>query len=405
MVSALLTLGKFGNLFCGVEHTFTNGQEKLNVLLLRKKKDEFLIENTVECDKITKLHTQLQKGQHLFLIINNEKVLFKVEKGVYDTPEKAIAIAFPNLKAEDFYYEILQTDTHTFTAISRKDYINDILEQYNTNHLNVIGFSLGNLISSQLIAYIKDSSVSSSNASILFAENSIDAIERSENISPSNHTINDLNLSNKYVLSLAGIIAYFTNQHTNTTNYIAVNNGLLKTFKQKRIFNGGLKIGLSSVFVLLLVSFLFFSHYSSKINRLNNKLELNKTYKNSFIKLADQVDKKERLVMNFSLTSSKASWYLDQIGEALPHSIILSEIQFQPLEKGINHTSSFQGYEEKQLIFQENRLFIIGKSTNTTNFSNWIGNLEQQDWIEKVMIQEYGSGKKTSIGFTLQIAF
>ncbi len=395
MLPQLLTYGKFGNLFYGIEHTITDGKKTLNALILRKKKGELLIESTFECDKISNLNNQLQKGQHLFLIINNEQILFKVLKGVNDTSQKAIALAFPNLKIEDFYYEIYTSNDSTFIAICRKEYIDSILKEYNVLGFNVIDFSLGNLIGSQLSSYVKKSTINSSNASLIFLENSISSIEKLDNNSLTNYTINGLKLTNKQVLPLAGIIAYYTHQETTTSNFKHLSNDLSDNFKHKQIFDLGLKVGLSIVFLLLLVSFLFFSHYSTEINSLNNELELNKSYKNSFIKLADQVDKKERLVTNFSLTSSRSSWYLDQIAEALPHSIILSEIQFQPLKKSIK--------KQKQIVIQEYIIIIKGRSNSSSNFSNWINILEQQNWIEKVMIQEYGTGKKTATVFELQI--
>jgi len=395
MLSQLLTYIKFGNLFCGIEHTTVDGKEALNTLILRKKKGELLIENTFECEKISKLTHQLQKGQHLFLIINNEQVLFKVLKGVSDTTQKAIAIAFPNLIVEDFYYEICATSDTTFIAICRKEYIDNILKEYNVLGLNVIHFSLGNLIGSQLSSYTDNNVVNSSNARLSFLENSLSNIEKLENNSLTNCTINGLELTNKQVLPFAGIIAYYTHHETTASNFKYLNTDLSENFKHKRIFDVGLKFGLSLVFVLLLMSFLFFSHYATEINGLNNEVELNKAYKNSFVKLADEVEKKERLVTNFSLTSSKSSWYLDQIGEALPHSIMLSEIQFQPLEKGVK--------KEKQIVIQEDTIIIKGKSNNSSDFSNWINALEQQSWIKKVMIIAYGTGKKTATIFELKI--
>jgi len=395
VLAPIITYGKFGNLFCGVEHTICNGQEKLHALTLKKKKGEFLIENYFECDIVAKLNKQLQKNQHLFLIINTKKVLSKVLNGIYDD-QKAITLTFPNLKINDFYYEILQTDTHTFIAICRKDYVDDIIENYNANHLNIIGFSLGSLSVSQLTNFIEaDAILQTSNSTISLNNSeitSITTLAKSEDI---NYTINGLEITNKSVLSLAGIIAYFTSSSITSSNFNAITDNLYSHFKQKRIFDVGLKFSLITVFLSLLISFLLYSSYATKIDVIFNQLELNKTYKTSLLKLSDQVNKKERLVTDFSLASSKASWYVDQIGKALPHSIILSEIQFQPLEKSIK--------KEQEVLIHKNLIFIKGKSNNSTDYSNWIYTLEQQHWIEKVIIQEYGIGKKTATEFKLQI--
>jgi Tfp pilus assembly protein PilN len=196
-------------------------------------------------------------------------------------------------------------------------------------------------------------------------------------------------------LSLAGILSYYTNQKFTQLNFLDRINKLNNDFKQKRIFDIGLKIGLGTVFILLLVSFLFFSSYTSKIDGLNTSLEVNKTQKNSFLKLSDLVNKKEKLINDFSLTSSKAAWYINQIGETLPHSIILSEIQWQPLTKNIK--------KEKQVLVQKNSIIIKGKSGNNTKFSSWVNLLEKQSWIDTIQIQEYGTGKKSSTEFKLRI--
>lgn len=394
MLPQLVSYGKFGNLFCGVEHTFINGQEKLNILILKKKKSEFLIEDSLESNTVTELSNQLQKEQHLFLIINNEKVLFKSLDGVYNT-QKAIAQAFPNLKVEDFYYEVYTNQNNTFIAICRKDYINNLIKEYHSHKLNVVDFSLGNLAVSQLTNFINEPTVETSNGTVSFANQKIKNIILSATDSSTPYTINGIEITKNTLLPLAGIITYYSNQKQSVSNFDTISNKLISNFKQKRIFDLGLKAGLATVFVLLLISFLFFSSYTSNINQLNAELELNKAHKKTLLKLSDDAHKKEQLVTSFSLTSSKSSWFLDQLGSTIPTPILLSEIQYQPLVKNIK--------KEEGIKIQEQIIIIKGKSSISNVFSNWIKELEQKDWIEKVIILDYGTGKKTITEFELQI--
>ena len=149
--------------------------------------------------------------------------------------------------------------------------------------------------------------------------------------------------------------------------------------------------------MLLLFSFILFTNYTTKIEDLNTTLALNKTQKTSLLKLTNEVQKKEKLIKDFSLASSKASWYLDQVGQTIPKSISLSEIQWQPLEKNIK--------EEKPIKTKHYIMLIKGITNEGEGFSKWLSTLEQLDWIEKVAINDYGSGKKTSTSFQLQISF
>ena len=394
MLNKLLTYTKFGALFCGVEHTSINDKEQLSTLLLNKKKDAFFVEMSFESDTVSDLKEYVPKNQHLFLIVNTDQVLSKTLNGVY-SEQKAITEAFPNLNSSDFYYEVYATHTKTFVAIGRKDYINNLLELYKAEEFNCIGFSLGNLTITQLKSIVDVDFLETSNSSITFVENELETIKPLTNSSEKEYTLNGLDLTNFDVLPLSGIISYYTQQNFTESNFTEVNTKLHGDFKQERIFKTGLVIGLTFIFISLLVSFLFLSHYSAKMNTISSELELNKTYKNSLLQLTDEVNKKERLVTDFSLSSSKASWYLDHLGNALPSSITLTDLQFQPLQKSIK--------KDKSILIEENMILVKGTSTNNEDFSNWMNLLEKLDWVEKSTIREYGTDKKLATEFELEL--
>ncbi len=394
MFDKLLTYAKFSSLFCGVEHTSKDGEEVINVLLLKKKKNEFLVEQSLKSNTAQELKEHIPKNQHLFLIVNTDQVLSKTLDGVYNE-QKAIAEAFPNLNSKDFYYEICNTSTNTFVSISRKEYIDDLLELYKTQVFNCIGFSLGNLAIAQLKNIADVNYLETSNSGVTFVENEIEAIKNVSFKNETEYNLNGLNLTNSSILPLAGIISYYTQQTFTDSNFSELSTVLFSDFIQQRIFKVGLTSGLTLLFISLLVSFLFFSSYNADINTISSELELNKTYKNSLLQVTDQVNKKERLVTDFSLSSSKVSWYLDQLGCTLPSSITLTDLQYQPLEKSIK--------KEKQILTEENTILIKGVSTINENFSNWMNLLEKLDWIDKATIKDYGTDKKSTTEFELEL--
>ncbi len=394
MLDKLLTYTKFGSLFCGVEHTSKDGKEAINGLLLKKKKGEFLVEKTFISSAATDLKDQLPKSQHFYLIVNTDQVLSKTLNGVYNE-QKAIAEAFPNLNSKDFYYEVYNTSTKSFIAISRKEYVDNLLNSYKKQEYNCIEFSLGNLAIAQLKDIVDVNNLQTSNSRINFVENEIDAINSVTVVSETEYNLNGLNLTNNSVLPLAGIISYYTQQSLTDSNFLELSTTLFSDFKQQRIFKVGLTLGLTLLFVSLMISFLLFSSYNKEINAISSELELNKTYKNSLLQLTDDVNKKERLVTDFSLSSSKVSWYLDQLGGKLPNSITLTELHYQPLQKSIK--------KEKQILLEENTILIKGESAINEDFSNWINILEKLDWIENVAIKHYGTDKKSTAAFEIEL--
>ena len=385
----------YGKKFCAVEHVSVNSQEQIHGLLLIKKKKELVIDSSFEADTLVEIDGHIPSKQHLFLVINTNKVLFKNLDEVLE-PLKSVQKAFPNLKLDDFYYETFTTIHKTFVAICRKEDVNTMLDSYKEKQFSVVGFSLGNLSISSLENFVNMKEINTSNAAIQFDDQKVLAITFSHS-EKQNLNINGLEVTNTSVLSLAGILTYYTNQSKTTSNFNELIHELHLKFKQQHIFNLGLKISLATIFVLLLFSFLLLTNYTSKIEDLTTTLTINKTQKASLLKLTKEVQKKEKLIQDFSLASSKASWYLDQIGESVPPAINLSEIQWQPLSKSIK--------DDKIIETEQQNLVIKGATNSGDDFSQWLSLLEQLDWVDKVAINAYGSGKKTNTSFELEITF
>ncbi len=394
MFKKLLTYCQYGSLYCGIEHTHSEGKDVLHSLLLKKQNDEFLIQKTITCETTVELKNHLPKEQHVFLTINTDKVLSKTLKGNFPG-QKAVSTAFSNLNHNDFYYETYTGTENTYVTISRKDYVDKLINTYKEQGMYVVGFSLGNLIAAQLKGIIDKPYLITNNAKISCLEKDIQDIQLQSVLEIVNYNINGLVINNQQVLSLAGIIAYYTNQYATESNSYGVIRELRDTLKQQRIFKLGLTASLSVAFLLLLGSFLFFSLYSSKIDALNTELTLNKTYKDALVQLTNEVRKKERLVTDFSLATSKVSWYLDQLGNSLPHTLSFTELQYQPTSGNIK--------KDKLIEIEENRILISGETMSNEDFSTWMNTVEEMNWIEKVIINDYGTGKGTKVAFQLTL--
>ncbi len=97
------------------------------------------------------------------------------------------------------------------------------------------------------------------------------------------------------------------------------------------------------------------------------------------------------------MASSKASWYLDQVGREVPESVTLTEIQWQPVSKNIK--------KETLIETKLQTMIIKGISHKGDDFSTWLSLLEELDWVDNMLINSYGSGKKISTSFELEITF
>lgn len=385
----------YGNQYGAIEHTFVDGKTNFNALLLSYKKNAFEISASKLCETFEEATDVFSKQQHLFVVINNNKVLSKRIDGTHEF-QKSVSIAFSNIKTSDFAVEVLPQQTHSFVAICRNQDVEKILERYVQHDMNVIGLSLGNTAVASLLPYVDAKAIASSNSTIHLNAAQISSIEQKTQFNKEVYTINELNISSFDVLSFSGILIQFSNLAIVERNFNAVVHTLKNEFQQKIVFKKCLKIGLGFIFSLLLINFLLFSSYRDKMNVLSNEQEVNKNYKKTLISLNQKIATKRNLVNEItSAESSTVSLFMDTLGNSVPPTILLTQLQYQPLLKA---PKPF-----KELVVATRTITIAGNSTNSSAYIKWISHLENEDWILELSHMEYGVGKTSKTAFEIQI--
>jgi Tfp pilus assembly protein PilN len=395
MIDRLLTYLKFGNRFCGVEHTTRNGEDHVYITTLKRSKKELLVDDFFDDNSIESSASKLPKNQHIHLVLNNNRVLTKAIESEQQDSLKLVYKAFPNINLDEFYFEVLSQESNHFIALCRKDYVDDIIKKYSELKLSVIDVSLGNTLVCNISGFIESESIYSSNAKITIEENSVTQIEKTDTPSQS-YGINGLNIKSEQLLSFSGALQTYLNTDGTLGNLSERKSTLKEDFKQTRFFNLFLKTGGLFILGLLLINFFLFNHYFNRVGDLRQLSQVNQSTKNSVLKLDEMVSKKQKMVDDLLKSSgSKSSYYANEIILSLPNSILLNSFGYQPLLKRIK--------ENKDIELKENTVVIEGASNDSEAFSNWISNLESKDWISKVDILDYGSTSLKSSGFKIEI--
>src|SRR5690606_33754554 len=89
-------------------------------------------------------------------------------------------------------------------------------------------------------------------------------------------------------------------------------------------------------------------------------------------------DKEKKLSSFITSNESKSSLVINDIVKILPSSILLSEIDYHPLEKKIKN--------KEAVISQDNLIIVSGTVINNEAFTEWIREIEKQNWVENIMI-------------------
>jgi len=382
----------YGTQFCAIEHAIVG---QLHLLQLEKKKKELVIAKQESYTDFDKLTTELKNQKHIFLIVNNEQVLSKEIDFVHPSDERVVKTAFPNIQLQDFYFEVYQKANLSMVAICRKEVVDTLLQEYLGKGISVINFSLGNIRVSSLLPFFEGDVIMTSNALVHLEDTQISSVEKGKE-TQKEYEINGLNIHPNQTLALGGVISYYSGEDNLAEDEFQ--NSLLKDYKQKRFFNLGLRFSLGFLFLSLLINFLLFTSYRDQVSSLTSELILNDTYKKQLVTLNELVSKKRRLVESMnSASNSKVVWYIDEITKSVPKTLLLDEINFQPLTRSIR--------EDKQVVFKENQIMVKGISNDDTDFTQWIQELEGFSWVDKVSSLNYGSGKKkkTSFDFIIQM--
>lgn len=396
MIEKLAKYLTYGNRFCGVEYTNENEQDIYYTSLLKQTKKELVEDSFFNTNSIEKISENIPKHQHIFLTINTDKVLVKTIESEQQDHLKLVYKAFPNIDTESFYYEVLSQENIHFVALCRRDYVDAIISKFSESKLNVIDFSLGHSLAGILTNFASQNVVYSSNSKIEITDTAIRTIKKEEPASE-HYDINGLKVSNQYLLSFIGAIQNVLKSDFSNTNFTLKKEQLVNEYKHTRFFNQFLKFGGIFILGLLLINFLVFNHYFNKVNELGQISELNQATKTKIITLDKSVSKKEKMINDILKgNTSKTSFYNDRIISDLPKSILLSDLEYQPLLKRIN--------KEKPIEINKGIIRIAGTSDDSEVFSDWITQLERLEWVDKVDIIDYGTESRSVSDFQIKVA-
>lgn len=397
MLQKLKTHIIYGKYLCGIEHTQKDNAPLIIGTFLKRVKKELRTENSFEVNTIEDIADKLPKHQHATLVINNQHVLTKLIEGDTNDILKLVHKSFPNINLEDFYFEVLTQGYKHFVSICRKSYINDIIDQYTKNDIYITNVSLGNSLTASIESFIDTTQIRSSNALIGFNNHLIETYETNQQSQElSYYNINGLNTSNKELLSLSAALQDVLNTNQSQGNFESKAHQLQENYNQQRFYTQFLKFGGLFILGLLLVNFIIFNHYFNKANELTELSQLNTATKERVITQQDIVLKKEKIVEDLLKSrDSKTALYSNEVMQLLPNTIQLKTFSYQPLSKRIK--------ADKPISLENQMIRISGDSTDSQQFSNWIYQLEQLQWVQKVAIELYGSNSKTKSEFSIKL--
>ena len=238
-------------------------------------------------------------------------------------------------------------------------------------------------------------SIESSNAQITF-DNKITDVKITNVTGHEEYNLNGLVTSSKYILSLSGALTSFLKTNNRVSNSEEKINSLFEDFKHLILFKKILQGSLVIFLVALLINFFVFNHYFSKVDELQQTSQVNTVNKNAILTLDKKLQKTQKLATDIlKSNASKSAYYINEIITLIPNSILLSELNYQPLQKRIK--------KDQNILIQNNTIVISAISTKSDLFYDWIKELENTSWIQTVKVLDYSDTKKSQSQFSIKI--
>jgi len=391
-----LSLNNFllGKQYIAVEHFTLNNEDKVALLLVEKKKEGLVISKKDRVSYTDKIADKWDIKLPFFLIINSNQVIQKEVSGIDVSDEKLLHKSFPNTNWDEFYYEIWRLKTKSVIAIARKSYINTLLENYQNQKITIAGISLGVCSIADIIEYSDQNEFYTNHQLISRNENQIISQNSLETAIP--YTINDLQIENRQLLAFSGILRLIVNNTANTGSILSYSEELYNEYNQKTFFNKGLKIMVGIVLGILVLNFIFFSHYYKLAQESSEILLVNKSSSEDVSKIKQRIIIKEEKVIGIDgRMTSRSSLIINEIASRVPSSILLTELVFNPLEKKIK--------VEEPILTKDKMIAISGTTIANQDFTKWVEDIETLKWVDKVLITHFGKNEDNETTFSINV--
>jgi hypothetical protein len=379
-----------GKQYLGIEFFSLANEEKIATLQVERKKDQL----TIAAEQMHHSREDLLKEKSKLsavLVINTSQVLQKEVQGTDPNDKKLLHKAFPNLQLNDFYFEIWRNDMTSCITICRKGYVEELLEALKP-YFKIFSVSLGISSISGLKTFTNANTLSTNTQTVDL--NDPEHIV-SNGVLAGGMDINGLKITNTHLLGFSAALGLVV-QFATTGSIQELNERLAEAYRQDSFFDRGLKIGIGLLLSILLINFFFFSHYFDKAREGEEAVSLNKAGIEKMVKIRERIKNKELALGGLTGNAgSKSSLLINQMVKDMPTTLLLTKIDYHPLDKKIK--------KDEAVLTLNDQISISGTTISNNDFTGWIENIEKIDDIKNVTIANFGKDSEDNTVFTLKI--
>ncbi|UOY08364.1 hypothetical protein L0P88_07350 [Muricauda sp. SCSIO 64092] len=369
------------------------------LILIRKKKNELVMEQQMVYEDWETMARSLKSNLPLCIAFSLEGIITKktdAEKRVGG--EALVNHMFPNINFDTIFFETYPLLEDTHISISKKKSVLEHLERLEKVNIKPVSLFLGCSALSAIVPYITNSTIGTNTFSLRIDRSTkkIVSLQASETSVDFVYELNGLAIKSQFLMAFGAILGYLSPVAKNS-NLSGLLNLLRTDFTNKRLFSLLVRFSLFLILGVLMANFLIFNHYFNKVQKLRELTSITENNREIYQGLLEKVTaKEERLKTIVSHSSSKVSYYLDELASRIPGTIRLEQLIYQPLATPVRET--------KPILLEKNKIKVIGTTQDHVSFSGWIEALEELPWIHSIQTVDFDYEKSNRTRFGIEIS-
>lgn len=401
MLDMLLKNIIYGRTHYVIEHLGTMDQDlAISLLEVKEHKKELTISDFKTVSSQLEVKELFSKIKWASLLINNNQVVLK-QVTITSSSFSELALlnqGFPNIDIDVFYYQIIRSLDTAFIYICRREYVDSLVDAYKEQKIWIrhLHFGFTSLLS--VIPLLENAgSIITRSSDIQYVDGQLVQIStRSGDTTTSQaYQIDDFEVLGDQMNAFGAVISTHKISDQISSNYENQEIAYNSNFKQYRYYELGLPLAIIVLLVIFLTNFLLYNHYYGEVAELDAIGSNNDLRKELLIKKDSVVARKQKLFEDvIESSSSSSSYYIDLLLVAMPETIRLERLQYQPILKQVR--------KGKPILTQEKILFIAGETQDNSDISLWITTMENMEFVARVAIKSLEK-KDTQTFFTIEL--
>lgn len=375
----------------------SSGDWYYNYLLLKVKGKKLLIEasgNGVE--DINVIVKRTGTDFPVLLSLTGKGTLIK-PAGDADAEPLSMEQVFPNARTDEFLFQYYTIGQHHYLALMRQEVFNEVFSAIKTAGLKVVAAYLGPLPAhyAALSLEEKTSVYTGSCFELQYREEGIPEVKpRTDLEKQSAYKFEGQELNGMQLSVLGNIIAY-RNHRVSVTQPEHEGLAVLATDEAYRIrFEKTAQIGLVCLLFLMIVNKLVSYEYTRKLAELEVEQTVIQGETQASSELRKELEFKRQLAKTVGMDRHlPVSYYADQVGALIPHTIQLTALEVFPINQSENK-------DDKGFDYQ--LLRINGNAEESGNINRLVKDLKNLEWVEEAEVGDVQE-REDELGFTVNV--